>query len=116
MSEQVPADLNKCFASLFNLALANELSRRVWHERGQANEEYDTPGNLNAQGQTPLYWAVGCLPACHAHPIAHHGTKTDAAPGDSANEAAMLRCGDFAEVDWNSSDEASVYVLWLDAS
>lgn len=86
---QVTADLNECFAGLFDLAVADELARRVWHERRQADEENDAPGNLNAQGQTPLYGTVGCVPACHAHPVAHHGAEADAAPGDSANEAAV---------------------------
>lgn len=88
---QVAVDLDECFAGLFNLVLANELARRVWHEGRQPNEEDDAPGNLNAQGKTPLYLTVWCVPACHAHPVAHHSPEADAASGDSTDESAVCR-------------------------
>jgi hypothetical protein len=51
---EVPANLPELDPGFFDLAVANQLTRRVWHEGRKANKQYDAPWYLYAKRETPL--------------------------------------------------------------
>lgn len=113
---QVPADLDKLPPRLIDLAVADELARRVGHEGGQSDKQNHAPGNLDPERQTPLDRAVGCIPARHADPVGHHGAKANAAARDAANKPAVRGRGDLAEVDGHGRDKAPARERWFSSS
>lgn len=104
---QITTDLDEFTACLVDLATSDQLPRRVGHECCETDEHDDAPGNLDAQRKPPLRCAVRCVRTGVANPVGDHGTKGDAAARDAANEATVLRCGDFAQVDGYGYDHAS---------
>src|ERR1700761_4967610 len=75
MVGKILADPQKRATGLLDLAPSDELTRRVGHECGQADEEDNAPGDLNTKRQAPLGCAIGCIAACEADPVGHHGSE-----------------------------------------
>ena len=90
MRHEVAANLDKLDTGLVDLAVPDELTRRVGHEGGEADEEDDAPGDLEAEGQTPLDCSVVGVAAEEADPVAHHGAEGDAAAGNTADGTSVL--------------------------
>ena len=76
---EIPPDPHKLAARLLDLAVADQVPRRVWHECDQSNEHDDAPGNLNAQRQSPLHGSIRSKATGEADPVGCHGSEGDSA-------------------------------------
>ena len=76
---QITADLHELEARSLDLAVSDQLTRRVGHEGRQTNEENHAPGDLNSEWETPLDGTVASIAAREANPVRHHSSERDAA-------------------------------------
>ena len=99
MGMQVSSYINKLEASLLNFATSNQLPWGVRHKSCEADEEDDSPWNLNAQWQSPLNGPVRRVGTSKADPIRYHCSEADTTSRDTCDEATMLGRRDLAQID-----------------
>jgi hypothetical protein len=76
---EIPPDTRELAARLLDLASADQIPRRVGHERNQSNEHDNAPGDLDTQRQPPLHGPIGRKATGEADPVRCHGSKGDSA-------------------------------------
>lgn len=113
---QVTADADELAASVFDLAIADQLSRGIGHERRQTDEQYNAPGDLDAQRQAPLRRPVRCVTARKPDPVGRHGPQRNPAAGDATDEATIRWSRDLAEIDRYRGDESTSPQVSLDVA
>lgn len=91
MGMQVWANLGERASGFFDLPFLYQLARRVGHEGGQADEQDDTPGDLDSQRQTPLQSTIWGVAAGKPNPVGCHGSQRQSHAGQTTNETSDLR-------------------------